>query len=253
MYPVIATLGHFELRSYGLVVALSFLLALWVATREAKRKGIDPALVQDFALHAFLGGLIGARLYFVVFSDPAHYLRNPLEILAVWRGGLGILGALLGGFVAALWFCARKRLAIWRFADALAPGVILGQAAGILACLLNGDSYGKPTDAAWAITYTDSRAMAPLNVGLHPVELYEMAAYFLVFALVWQARRRFRTDGFVFLAYLAGYGVARFAVEFFRGNPALLAPGVPAAQAFGMALVLASLAGFGLLGRRRAG
>lgn len=248
MYPVLVQLGSFELRSYGVIVALSFLLGLWLGAREAKRKGLDPALVQDFALYALVGGIIGARLYFVIFSNPAYFLRKPWEIVAVWHGGIGIIGALLGGLLTALWYCRGRKLSFWRFADALAPGVALGQAAGVFACLLNGDSYGKPTELAWAITYSDPRAMAPLNVPLHPVEIYEMAIYFLVFLLVWHNRKKYRTDGFAFLTYLAGYGAARFAVEFFRGDPAIFAWGIPAAQVFGVALILASLAGFYFLG-----
>jgi len=251
MYPVIVQLGTFELRSYGIIVALSFLLGLWLSTREAKRNGLDPDLVQDFALYALLGGIIGARLYFVVFSNPAYFLQKPWEIVAVWHGGISIVGALLGGFLTALWYCRKKQLPFWRFADTLAPGVALGQAAGVIACLLNGDSYGKRADVAWAITYTDPRSMAPLNVPLHPVEIYEMAAYLLVFLLVWQTRGKTKTPGFAFLIYLAGYGAARFAVEFFRGNPAIFAWGIPAAQVFGVALVLAAIAGFYLLGEER--
>ena len=248
MYPGLVQLGTFELRSYGIIVALSFFLGLWLSSREAKRNGLDPALVQDFAFYALLGGIVGARLYFVVFSNPAYFLQKPGEIVAVWHGGISIIGALLGGFLTALWYCRKKQLPFWRFADTLAPGVALGQAAGVIACLLNGDSYGKRADLAWAITYTDPRSMAPLNVPLHPVEIYEMAAYLLVFFLVWQSRGKYKTPGFTFLTYLASYGGARFAVEFFRGNPAIFAWGIPAAQVFGVALVLAAIAGFYFLG-----
>jgi phosphatidylglycerol:prolipoprotein diacylglycerol transferase len=116
---------------------------------------------------------------------------------------------------------------------------------------LNGDSYGRPTGLPWAITYTDPRSFAPLNVPLHPIEIYEMVSYFLVFLLVWQIREKYETDGFAFLTYLVGYGVARFSVEFFRGNPAIFAWGIPAAQGFSAALFLASLTGFLLLGKNR--
>ena len=248
MYPVLVQVGTFQLRSYGIVVALSLLLGLWLSVREAKRKGLDPGLVQDFVLYGFVGGIIGARIYFVVFSDPAYFLRNPWEIVAVWHGGIGVIGAVLGGFLAALWYCRRKGFPFWRFADTLAPGVALGQATGVIACLLNGDSYGKPTDLAWAITYTDPRALAPLNVPLHPIELYEIVTYLLVFVLVWRTRAKYKTDGFLFLSYLAAYGAARFSVEFFRGSPAIFAWGIPAAQVFAVALVLVSVAGFYVLG-----
>lgn len=251
MYPVLIQLGTFQIRSYGIIVALSFFLGLWLSAREAQRKGIDPGLVQDFALYALLGGIIGARLYYVLFSNPAYFLQNPWQILAVWHGGIGIIGALIGGLATALWYCRRKKLPFWKFADTLAPGVILAQAAGVFACLLNGDSYGKPADLAWAITYTDPRSLAPLNIPRHPVEIYELAAYLLVFFLVWQTRRKYNTAGLVFLTYLAGYGAARFAVEFFRGNPAIFAWGIPAAQVFGAALLLLAVAGFYVLGAGR--
>lgn len=255
MYPVLVQLGTFELRSYGIIVVLSFFLGLWLSAKEAKRKGLDAALVHDFAFFGLLGGIIGARIYYVVFSNPAYFLQKPWEIVAIWHGGISIIGALLGGFVAALWYCRKKRLSFWRFADTLAPGVALGQAAGVIACLLNGDSYGKPATVAWAITYTNPRSLAPLNVPLHPVEFYEMAAYLLVFLLVWQTRGKYKTPGFAFFTYLAGYGAARFSVEFFRGNPAIFAWGIPAAQAFGVLLILAAIAGFYVLweasGKRR--
>ena len=250
MYPVLLQFGNFEIRSYGLIVALSFFIGLWLSTKEAESKGLEPRLIQDFALYALLGGILGARIYFILFSDLAYFLQKPWEIVAVWHGGIGIIGALLGGFLTAVWYCRRKKLSFWRFADALAPGIALGQTVGVFACLLNGDSYGKPTALPWAITYTDPRSLALLNVPLHPIEIYEIVNYLLVFLLVWKTRGNYRIDGFAFLTYLAGYGVARFSVEFFRGNPAIFAWGIPAAQVFGVALILASLACFYLLGRK---
>ena len=248
MYPVLVQIGTFELRTYGVIVALSFFLGLWLSGREARRKGIEPALIQDFAFYAMVGGIVGARIYFVVFSDPVFFLKNPWQILAIWHGGIGIIGALIGGLAAAIWYCRKKQLSFPAFADTLAPGIILGQASGMLACLLNGDSYGRAADLPWSITYTDPRSLAPLHIARHPVELYEMGAYLLVFLLVWLTRKKFRTPGFSFLTYLAGYGVARLSVEFFRGNPAMLAWNIPAAQVFGAAMVLVSLVGFYVLG-----
>ena len=249
MYPILFQLGHFELRSYGVLVALSFFVALWLSSREADRKGLDREFVQEFALYALLGGIIGARIYFILFSAPAYFLQNPWEILAFWRGGIGIIGSILGGFLTGLWYCRKREISFWRFADVLAPGIPLGQTVGQFACLLNGDSWGKPTDLPWAITYTDSRSLAPLNVPLHPIEFYEMFAYFLVFMLVWRTREKYQMDGFAFFTYLVAYGIVRFSVEFFRGQPAIFAWGIPAAQVFGVAMILASVTGFLLLGR----
>jgi phosphatidylglycerol:prolipoprotein diacylglycerol transferase len=129
----------------------------------------------------------------------------------------------------------------------LAPGIALGQTLGQFACLANGDSWGKPTDLPWAITYTDPRALAPVNVPLHPIEIYEMAAYLGVFLMVWMSRKRFGANGLVFSVYLGAYGVARFSMEFFRGDPAMFAWGIPAAQVFSMILILSSITGLLLL------
>jgi phosphatidylglycerol---prolipoprotein diacylglyceryl transferase len=247
MYPVLFEFRGFQIRSYGVIVALSFLIALWMTTREAERKGLDPKLVQDFAVYGLLGGIVGARLYFVLFSAPDYFLQHPWEIFAVWSGGIGVIGSLIGGFIVAVWFCRKRKISLLEFGDTLAPGVALGQTVGQVACLLNGDSYGRPTDLPWAITFTDPRSMAPLNIPLHPIEIYEMAAYLFVFLLVWKTRKHDRSKGFTFFIYLAGYGTARFVVDFFRGDPALFAWGIQAAQLFGVAMILASLVGFVLL------
>src|SRR6266508_1070796 len=238
MYPVLWQIGNFELRSYGVIVAASYLLAVWLSMKEARGNGLEPQVVLDFAVFALIGGLIGARLYFVLFSQPAYFLQNPWKILAIWRGGMGVIGSLIGGFVVAVWFCRARKLSFWQLGDTLAPGMAFGQSFGQLACLLNGDSYGKPTDLPWAIIYTDPRSMAPLNIPLHPIEIYEMVAYFSVFLIVWFIRSKTVVRGYVFSSYIAGYAVARFIVEFFRGNPAIFAWGIPAAQVFSAAMIL---------------
>ena len=244
MYPILLQIGSFELRSYGAIVLLAFLAGLWLAKKEAARRGLDPALMGAFSFYGLIGGIVGARIYFIAFSDPLRYLSNPWEIFAIWHGGIGIIGALIGGFIAAVWFCRKRRIPLLKFADALAPAAALGQTLGQFACLANGDAYGRPTDLPWAITYTDPRSFAPLNVPLHPLELYEMGAYFLVFLVVWLTRERFKSDGFSFLTYLAAFGVARFAMEFFRGHPALIAGNIPTAQVIGVALILVAVVGF---------
>jgi len=249
MYPVLLQFGNFELRSYGVIVALSFAIALWMSSKEAERKGLDPKLIQDFGVYALFGGIVGARIYFVLLSEPAYFLQHPWEILAVWHGGIGVIGSLLGGAVVALWYCRKKEISFLKLSDTLAPGIALGQTIGQFACLLNGDSYGRPADLPWAITYTDPRSLAPLNVPLHPIEIYEMAAYFLVFLVVWNIRKKYRADGFALFAYLSAYGLARFVVEFFRGHPAIFAGGMPAAQVFSAAMIFVSLGGFVLLNK----
>lgn len=240
MYPILLTIGGFHLRAYGALIAVALLAGTWLAGREAKRKGIPPESVQDFIIWAGVFGIVGARLYYLAFAAPRLFLEDPLEVLAIWRGGLAIHGALLAGAATAIWYVRRHRLPFWRFADALAPSVILGQAIGRLACFLNGDAYGLPTTLPWAVTFTDPASMAPLGIPLHPTQLYEMGLNLILFGLLWWGRTRVRFDGQLFLLYAGGYGVIRFVVENFRGDQLQYAGGISAAQTLSLLMVISA-------------
>jgi phosphatidylglycerol:prolipoprotein diacylglycerol transferase len=249
MYPILLKIGGFHLRAYGTLIAIALLTGTWLAGREAARKGIPPERVQDFIVWATVFGILGARLYYLAFAAPGIFLQNPLEILAIWRGGLAIHGALLGGTVTAIWFVRRHHLPFWRFADTLAPSMILGQAIGRLACFLNGDAYGIPTTLPWAVTFTNPESMAPLGVPLHPTQLYEMGLNLLLFGLLWWWRTRIQIDGRLFLLYAGGYGIIRFMVENFRGDQLQYAGGISAAQTISALVVIAAVALFSIRAR----
>jgi phosphatidylglycerol:prolipoprotein diacylglycerol transferase len=240
MYPVLIEIGHFQLRSYGVVVALAFIAAGWLAGREARRRRVDPALVQDFLLYALVAGILGARLYYVLVSHPGWYLARPWDVFAVWQGGLAVHGGILAGLGAAAWYARRHSLGFLAFADILTPGLALGQAIGQVACLLNGDSYGVATTVPWAITFTDPRALAPQGVPLHPLQVYELLAYLAVFALVWAARRHLARPGALLALYAGGYGAARFFLEFLRAEPPLVL-GIVVPQVVSLVLLAGAL------------
>ncbi len=242
MYPVLLEVGGLQLRAYGLAIAAALILGTWVATREAERKGIARERVTDFAVWAIGFGLLGARLYYLAFFSPEVFVRAPLQVLAIWGGGLAIHGGLLAAVGTAVWFTWRHGIPFWRFGDALVPGVILGQAVGRLGCFLNGDAYGLPTSLPWAVTFTHPDALAPLYVGLHPTQLYEMALNLGLFALLWAERRHTRFNGQLLLFYAAGYGVIRFIVEDFRGDPLQFAGAWSAAQTVSVLAVLGAAA-----------
>lgn len=250
MFPILIRLGPIEIRSYGVMIALAFVAGLIVGVKEAKRRGVNPDLIHDFLAYAMLGGILGARLYYVMMSEPLWYLSHPGQILAVWKGGLAIHGGIVGGLLAGIWFTRRRRLGFWRFADLLTPSLILGQAIGRLACVFNGCSYGKPApDLPWAIVFTDLRAQAPLGVPLHPTQFYELFTDLGIFLLLWGLRKRpTRFDGQLFLIYGICYGVARFVLEAFRGDSLMFGDLIPVAQAMSLVVLAVSLALF--IGRR---
>ena len=248
MYPILLDFSWWQLRPYGVFVALAIVVGVWWSAREGERRGFPRAVVYDFAWVVTIAGLVGARLYYVLFSEPDTYLAHPWEIFAVWHGGLSMHGGLIAGLLTGTWFIRWRRLPFRRFADVAVPGLILGQTVGQIACLLNGDTYGKPTSLPWAITFTDPQALAPLGVPLHPIQIYELLAYGAVFLVVQRVARSRAADGATALTYTVLYGAARFAMEFFRGDPPVVA-GIVVPQAVSVLLVAAGLVGAWLIRR----
>jgi phosphatidylglycerol:prolipoprotein diacylglycerol transferase len=217
------TIGPLTLHTYGVLLAIAFLAGLWVANRQAKKAGLDPTRITDMAVYVLIGGLIGAKLLLLVVEWP-YYSRNPGELFTLVQSGGVFYGGLLGALPVAWWYAKRYGLPRWPTADVLAPGVAIGQAIGRLGCFAAGCCYGRPTSVPWAVTfrdlYTTRTVGTPLDVPLHPTQLYESAATLAIFgALLWLARRK-QFHGQVALAYLFLYAVARFVIEFYRGDAA---------------------------------
>jgi phosphatidylglycerol:prolipoprotein diacylglycerol transferase len=174
------------------------------------------------AVWVLIGGLLGAKLLLVAV-DWRYFGRNPRELLSIFQSGGVFYGGLIGGILVAWWYARRHRLPGWGTADVLAPGVVLGQAIGRLGCFAAGCCWGKATQAPWAVVFTDVYAArqvgTPMDTPVHPSQVYESAAAFLIFlCLLWLAPRK-RFQGQVALAYVALYSAARFGLEFFRGDP----------------------------------
>jgi phosphatidylglycerol:prolipoprotein diacylglycerol transferase len=227
------TLGPFTLHTYGFLLAIAFLAGLWVASRQAKaaapRLFANPgerdgyaSRVTDMAVWVLIGGLVGAKLLLVAV-DWRYFGRNPHELLSIFQSGGVFYGGLIGGILTAWWYARRHRLPGWPTADVLAPGVVLGQAIGRLGCFAAGCCWGKVTAVPWAVVFTDVYASrqvgTPMDAPLHPSQIYESAAAFLIFLLLlWLAPRK-RFHGQVALAYVLLYSAVRFALEFLRGDP----------------------------------
>ncbi len=237
--PMIAQWGPFMLSWYNLFFMLAVLAGGWLGLRQARRKGIDAEKMQALILWGLLGGIVGARLFHVIDRWDL-YADDPMRVLYVWEGGLAVYGGLVGGVLAGLLYARFNGLPLWRTADAAAPGLILGQGLGRLACIPNGDALGAPTDAPWAFVYTNPATMVPpelLGRPLHPYPVYELLFDFAVLGLLWKLRGVYKTDGMLFLTYVGVYAAGRFLLTFFRTEQVWFL-GLQEAQVVALALLI---------------
>lgn len=224
--------AHFALRWYALAYLAGLLGGYWVIRRLMRhpalwpghRAPMAPEQTDDLLTAIILGVIVGGRLGFVLFYQPAHYLANPLDIVKVWEGGMSFHGGFLGVVAAGLWFARRHAVPAMQLSDAMALVVPIGLFFGRLANFVNAELWGRPTDLPWGVIFPgdaaqDCAGIAPGLCARHPSQLYEAGLEGLALGLVlwWLVRRgALRRPGLVTGIFLLGYGLARFAVEFVR-------------------------------------
>ncbi len=239
MHPILFHIGSLEVRSYGVMIVLGFVLAVWWAMRVAPRYRIDPDTILDFVLLTAAGGILGSRLVFVVL-DWSSFARQPLHILYFWEGGLSFHGAVIGGGLAVALVAGRKGIPFLRIADVLAPGVALAYAVGRIGCFLGGCCYGVPTDVPWACSFQDPFNPHVHTPPSHPTQIYASLSNLLIFAVLARLQKPPHPEGRIFWAYLVLYGVYRFVVEFWRigATSSVVALGLSDAQWVSVAMIL---------------
>ena len=222
MRPVLFHIGSFPVYSYTIFVVLAYLAGLAYAWQEARRQKQDPVHVLDLGLVIFISGIAGARLLFVLI-DYKRFLSSPLDVFKIWQGGLVYYGGLILAAAAAAVYLKVKRLPLGLWADILAPTAMLALAYGRIGCFLNGCCYGRPApDLAWAVVYPPSHPSLLLGLGqvpVHPTPIYSSLAALVIFLLLLLVQKRKRFQGQTFFMMLLFYSVARFVIEFFRGDP----------------------------------
>jgi len=242
MYPILFKIGDFALHTYGVLLAVGFLLAVVLARKEARRAGIDPNVILDLSFYLLLAALLGSRLFYVLTSWQ-EFADNPMDALKFWRGGLVFYGGLIFAFFVGIWYVRKHRLNFQEMTDLVAPSIAIGQSLGRLGCFSAGCCYGTSTTAFCAVTFRDPNSLAPLGTPLHPTQLYESAATFGIFLALIALRRSKRFQGRLIWYYFLFYSTARFFIEFYRGDPRGWAiPGLlSTAQAIGIPMALLAL------------
>jgi|SRR6185436_665957 len=224
MHPRVVTTPFFTVHTFGLLLAAAYIAAYWWLTREGRRTGLDVDALALFGFWAIIGAVIGARVLMILRTLP-EYTAAPAELfsLSVLTSAGDFYGGFIGALIAAaIFFRRHPQLPFWRVSDLCGPAIALGQAIGRIGCFMAGDDYGRPTQVPWSVTFTDPEAAriggAPLGVALHPVQLYESIVCLVLFAALVRLSRHKRFDGEVILAYTLLYAIARFVLEFFRGD-----------------------------------
>ena len=222
MQQIAFQIGSFTIHWYGVLLAVGMLFGLWTASRRGMREKIPPEKIFDAGAWLIIGAIIGARALYVVsywdrlFKAPLYPNAPWTEIFMIQRGGLVFYGGLIGGTLAGLLYVWKRKLPLWKFADALAPSIALGYVPGRLGCLMNGCCYGRETGAPWAIHFPKDHDTHGL--GVHPTQIYDsLLNLALYLGLAWLHRRK-KFDGQVFAAYFICYAVTRSVVESFRGD-----------------------------------
>ena len=215
--PNIIEIGPFKVRWYGLMYLLGFAATYFLISRQAKarRLGLYGSQLQDLVFFIAVGLMIGARLGYILFyqfHDFGAYLTDPLEIIAIWHGGMSFHGGLVGALLSGALFCRRRKLPAWEVADIVIITAPIGLFFGRLGNFINGELYGRPGTVPWAMIFPGG---GPLP--RHPSQLYEAALEgILLFLILWRLKDLELRPGTLVSLFLAGYGLFRFAVELFR-------------------------------------
>lgn len=218
MFPILFHIGPFTLHTYGLFVALGFILAMNRMKREFDREGIPIPLVDKLALILILTGLLGARVLYFGLNLFRDLINDPLLFFRIWEGGLVFYGGFLAALVVANLFSKKHEIPALTLTDALAAPLLLGQALGRLGCFSAGCCYGKETTSILGVVFTHPETLALKYAKLHPTQLYSSLGDFVLFGLTLLLARRSPKRGVLTSFYLVGYGVFRFLIEFLRGD-----------------------------------
>ncbi len=227
--PVLFSIGPLSVHWYGIGYVIGILFAWWYGKKLVNTARLwpnnnapmDPLALDDFVLWAALGVVIGGRLGYVLFYNFGFYISNPLEIPAVWDGGMSFHGGILGTTVAMILFARKRGIPVWSMFDTIAAGVPIGLGVVRIANFINSELWGRVSDVSWAVYFPNG---GPLP--RHPSQLYEAALegfvlFFVLALLIWKGNK-LKAPGFIAGAFVAGYGLSRILVEFFREPDAQL-------------------------------
>jgi phosphatidylglycerol:prolipoprotein diacylglycerol transferase len=237
--PVLVTIGGLKIHWYGIMIALGLYAGIQVALRDSERRGINRDQLMNLALLAAILGIAGGRLYYVVQNNPSFFLQHPIQIIAVWQGGMAFYGAIFGGALAIVIAAWRWHMPFWSLLDVGALGMTIGQTIGRIGNIINGDIVGYKTNG-WGFEYTNPNTFGPPNTPVQPASLYELLISLALFLLLWNLRKRIHPEGMLAMIYLILYSVSQFFIFFLRDNIVILG-GLKQAQVTALVVIALTL------------
>ena len=239
MFPILFEIGPFVISSFGAMMVVAFLACNYLLKKDIEQAGYDPIIAEDITFRAAIGGIVGAKIYFLIESVPngnsAANIKGLLDIISGiftlditrvsfgiqnFGAGLVFLGGLIGGMLAVTLYLKKNNLKWLVFADLIAPYLALGHGIGRIGCFLVGDDYGTPTSLPWGCSFPNG--LPPTNEIVHPTQIYEMISYFTIYFYLKKIRSKQNSSGIIMFEYLFLAGFARFCIEFIRTNPRYL-------------------------------
>jgi len=251
MHPILIELGGFSIKTYGFLIALGFAIGLFLASREARRVGLNVQTIGDLAFYILLGAIVGARLYFIL-TNLSYFTQHPLDMFKIWEGGLTFFGGFIVAVMLCVWMIRKHRLPVWKTLDVFAPSLALGVFFGRLGCLSAGCCYGRECDLPWAITFTHPLTLAHNGVPLHPTQIYSAVGAILTFVLLYSLRKHKKFDGQLALLWVLCYSCVRLITEQFRGDirGGMLTENIALSFVIAAALIITSLILYPVLRRK---
>lgn len=254
MYPILFEIAGFPVYTYGVLLAAAYLLGLQLALVRARARGLDGNRVMDLGIWIIISALIGAKLLLLIV-DFDTFRQDPGELLTLMRSGGVFYGGLIAAVGVAIWYLRHHRMHVWGVADAFAPGIALGHVIGRMGCFFAGCCFGRATAVPWAITFRNEYAAqnvgTPLNIPLHPTQLYEAGAELIILGLLLVFERKGRPfAGRTFWGYMLLYGITRFIIEFYRGDARGMVGDLSTSQFVSVILVPLSIVMLVILSRR---
>jgi len=217
MHPVLFKFGPITIYTYGVMVASGVLAGLYYALRNARREGISQNKIIDLSLWIVTSGFIGARIVYV-FTEWGYFLKHPLRVFFA-NEGFVFYGGFIVAFLAAFLYVKKHKLNAWKIADVFAPSVAIAHSIGRLGCFFYGCCYGKPADGWIGVLFPPESPAGQLGVAVVPTQIISSLALLAVFFILIIVRKYKKFDGQIFWLYALLYAIARFIIEFFRGDP----------------------------------